>query len=119
MRETKTIKLTSGKEIVLNTWLTARERRAVSEVTLKHAKFSIETEAGPDGLAQKPVMKEFDAPAAMRDLDELTVKIMVISFDGSDQNVLDRLLDGREADWNEALAAAKGVIANPTAPPTA
>lgn len=116
IRETHTIKTSSGKEAILKSWITAREKRDLNEITLKHVKFGMETEAGPKGLSQKPVMKEYDAAAAMRELDEATIRVMVVSFDGSEEDIVNRLLDCPEADWGEILTAVKAIVENPTVP---
>ena len=115
-RETKTVTLKSGKEVVLYSWITARQARDIREVVLRFAKFGFDTESTKEGLTQKPVMKEYDAANSLREMDESSIRAAVLSFDGSSENIIDRLLDGPDGDWTEVLALADEVTKNPGGP---
>ncbi|MFA6006927.1 MAG: hypothetical protein WC764_04370 [Candidatus Paceibacterota bacterium] len=115
-RETKTLKTPAGKEFILNCWLTAREARELKEITFKHIKFGMENVAGRDGVTQSPTMKEYDAAATMREKDEATIRLLVISYDGNVENILERLLDSPASEWDSVLSAANEIVLNPTEP---
>jgi len=115
-RETESLQTRLGKAFVINKWLTARESRSIKEVMLKHVKFSMDQTATRGGLKQTPTMKEYDASSAIKESEELSVSLIVISYDGSSENILDRILDSREEDWFDILEATKKVTDNLTEP---
>lgn len=96
-RETKSVTLKSGKEVVLNAFLTARERNALRNIFFTN--FKIEATGG------KPEVKEISGDVLGK-AEEKLIELAVVSFDGSSENVLARLLDGTPADYDEVVAEA-------------
>lgn len=101
--ETIKIKTPSGKEAELKSYLTARERRQIREVYIN----SIKPEIGADG---KPAMSGVSGEMLGK-AEETLIQLAVISYDGSGENILGRLLDGTDnAEDYEFLADEAGKI---------
>ena len=103
-RETKTLTTPSGKEIVLKTYLTARERKQVREALFSQMKGS----STPDGEFQ---VSELPA-SVMIQAEEATINATVASYDGSAENVLPRLLDSKTEEYDFVLAEVNRVSAD-------
>ena len=95
-RETKTLTTPSGKELALKTYLTARERKQVRETLFSQMKGN----ATPDGTFQ---ISELPA-SVMIQAEEATLKAVIVSYDGSVENVLERLLDTKTEEYDFVLA---------------
>lgn len=104
--ETIKIKTPSGKEAELKSYLTARERRQIRGVYIS----AIKPEMGTDG---KPIMSGVSGEM-MEKAEEMLIRIAVVSYNGSSENILERLLDGQDnaEDYeflvNEANKISKG-----------
>ena len=83
-RETKTIKTPSGKEAVLKTYLTAGEKRQLRSVFLKGMQVDFK-----EGV---PEIKDISG-AILDEAENKAIELTVISFDGSQENILARLLE--------------------------
>lgn len=106
MNKTQSFTTPLGKELTLKEYLTGREAR-----DLKHAEssamslsFNMET--------QKPVISEVSAAKVEIKKEEIMITAAILSYDGSADNILDRLLDGPSVEYEFALAKANDV-ANP------
>lgn len=91
-RETKKLKTPLGKEVELRAYLTAGERRKIREAYLG----AVRPEIGTDG---KTTTAKIDAQALSAAEDRL-IEMSVASFDGSNENILQRLLDGAPEDYD-------------------
>lgn len=91
-RETKEIVCPSGKVAVMKTYLTAGETRQLRNVYLNAVKSAPTGDETPsfDGLGD-----------AMTKAEDLLIRIAVTSYDGSAENILDRLLNGNPTEGNE------------------
>lgn len=99
-RETRNVKTPGGgKELVLKTYLTARERNELRGVFLGEMK--IET-AGDAGKAE---IKDLSG-AALEKAERKLIELAVVSFDGSAENILDRLLDSTPDEYDFAVREA-------------
>lgn len=102
-RETKKITTPSGKEAELKTYLTARERNEFRAVFIEHSTFKVEGESAR--------VDHIDG-AANDEAEAKLIQLAVISYDGSQEKVLERLLDGDPQDYDfvvaEALKTLKG-----------
>ena len=96
-RETKVITLKSDKKAEIKTYLTARERNELRGVFFGNFKI--------DAAGGKPEIKEIDG-SVLGKAEEKLLELAVVSFDGSTENVLQRLLDGSTADYDEVVAEA-------------
>lgn len=98
-RETKKITTPVDKhEVVVKTWLTAREKRAISAVFLDKAKFSGES-------------KNFDIDgSALNELQDTQIENVVISVNGVQEKVLDLCLDMKDKDYEAVLKAIDEVV---------
>lgn len=115
-RETQKYQTPSGKEFVLVTFLNAREVRSIENAVASQVKIDYkEEEAGPGGqIARKPVIKDYDTQAALTATDDALIIRAVVSFDGSSENILDRILEGSSADYKFILLKARDLIVDPT-----
>lgn len=95
-RETKTLKTPSGKELALKTYLTARERKQVKEALFSQMKGG----TNPDGQFE---ISELPA-SVMIQAEEATLKAVIVSYDGSAENILDRLLDSKTDEYDFVLS---------------
>jgi hypothetical protein len=100
-RETKTISLPSGKEVVLKSYLNARERNEYRNVFFSNFKIGLE--------AKGPEVKEVSGDVMVK-AEEKLIESAVVSFDGSSENILSRLLDGKPEDY-DTLVIEAGKIA--------
>ena len=106
-RETKPVVLPSKKELIMKTYLTARELRAIGNATLKFAKIGIEDVEG-EGI--KKQLRDFDAAGAVNAEDDELVVQAVVSYDGTDTSILDRLLDEHPEELAAVLAEARNLV---------
>jgi hypothetical protein len=87
-RETKTIQCPSGKEAVMKTYLTARERDQIKQELVGNERISV-------GESQS----DFSGNGLIKSQQAL-VKIIVVSYDGAAENCFERLYDGKPEDYD-------------------
>jgi hypothetical protein len=92
-RETKKITTPSGKELVLKSYVTARERNEFRKVFFPH------TEDG----------KHIDI-AATDSGEAKAVEIVVVSYNGSEEKIHERLLDGSPAEYDAVVKEALEIV---------
>ena len=100
-RETKVIKLNTGKEIKLYTYITGREARDIQGIFLKKMKIGVD-DGGQANVGN------MDASAASEAQDK-AIELLVIEYDGSNEKVVDRILDLPQEETNEILGLIDGV----------
>ena len=86
-RETKTVKTPHGHEVVIKTYLTGREAEQVQQVLYTDIKMSM-----GDLASGKTEIKEIPAAAIIAQ-QRKALEVLLVSIDGSTENVLDRFLD--------------------------
>lgn len=107
-RETQTFATPSGKAFVLKTYLNAREMREIKNIPLRFLKVGIKKVEAPGGnLRDEPDMKDYDAAAAASAGEDMLLKHAVVSFDDSTENILERILNGRDEDYQAILEQAR------------
>lgn len=96
-RKTNALKTPLGKEIVLKEYVTARERNSLRSVLLSNMKFDTEgKELGQAELSGNTL-----------ELSETKmIEVIVVSYDGSNENIVDRLLDSTPEEYDFAVKAA-------------
>jgi hypothetical protein len=86
-REMDTFETPLKKQVVIKAYLTPIERRDI-----RHAySSSVKTIIGEDGNSHFEVIEGRDV---VSESEDTLVKIAVVSYDGSSENILDRLLNG-------------------------
>ena len=95
MRETKTIKTKGGFEAELLTYITARESREIQSVYTDEIKMEIDDNG-------KSKINNINPSVANKAQDK-TLEIIVKKVNGSDNKILDTLLDLPSEDFNEIL----------------
>lgn len=100
--ERKTIKLKTplGKEVELKEYLTARERNELRNVYLSGMKIEAEGE--------RPVIKEIPG-SIVEQAERKLIELAVVSYDGSRENVLERLLDSLPEEYDFVVAEANKI----------
>lgn len=94
-RETKKLKTPSGKELELKSYLTARERNELRSVFLK-------------GMAVEPntaQIKEVSG-AVVDEAEKKLLELAIVSYNGSAENVIERLLDSTPEEYDFVVAEA-------------
>lgn len=114
-REIQTFATPSGRAFVLKTYLTAREVRDIKNVPLRHLKVGMSEVEAPGGqLKQKPSVQGYDAEGAANDDEDVLITAALVSYDGSSEDMLARLLDGKDEDFQAVLIEAQKLTQNPT-----
>ena len=96
-RETKEIITPLDKQKVkINAWLTGREKRDLRDVLLEGIKFSMKQgEAKTESVNTAELVKKTENKA---------IEIVVVSIDGSEDKVLERLLDMKSQDYDFVIS---------------
>jgi hypothetical protein len=99
-RETRTITTPIGQnQVVVKSWLTAREKRQISEIFASKAKYNHES-------------KTFDLldPSILNQTQDKELEIVVISVDGQTDKILETLLEMRTEDFNHIMREVENVV---------
>lgn len=94
-RKTKTITLPSGKIAEVKEYITARERNELRGILLSQFTFK------PDEA--KPEIGQISGDIAEK-IEHKRIAIGIVSYDGSAENILDRILDGTPEDYDFIIA---------------
>ena len=97
-RETTKLTTTSGKEVVVKTYLTARESNEIKRQMYDALKIDVSEAAIPGAKVIKDIPASF-----MLDRERKMLEQVVVSIDGSTDGVLDRLLDLPAPEYEELL----------------
>lgn len=102
-RKTKTLQTPLGKELIVKEYVTARERNELRAILLGNMKF--DTEGKEIGQAQL-------SGDTLEVSEKKLVEVIVTSYDGSAENILERLLDSTPDEYDfvvkEAMEVNKG-----------
>lgn len=100
-RETSTIITPIGHhEVILKSWLTGRERRALTNVFLKDAEIQ-QHGATPTFSGLKGTI--------IAEAEDLTLNTVIISIDGDEKNLANRVLDMHSEDTAFVIAAINSI----------
>lgn len=88
--QTKKLTTPSGKEVELKSYITARELNVIRKLISK------DTEVDPVTGNQSQKI----TGGIIQDTQEKLIEILVVSFDGSTEKIIDRLLDGTPQDYD-------------------
>jgi hypothetical protein len=91
-RETKKLETPSGKEVELKTYLTVREQLELRDVFLRHMKI--------EGTEVKEV-----SGIAVADAERKLLELAVVSYDGSKERILERILDSTSKEDYDFIVA--------------
>ncbi len=106
-RPTQALQTPSGKEAVLKTYLNARERNAVRASFLEGVKLNAADLTDPEALKNASIQV---SAAQITDASEKSLlEQVVVSYDGSDEKILDRFLDGTPEDYDFVVAEANKI----------
>lgn len=99
-RETKKISTPSGREFELKTYLTARERNELRGVFLENVSVD-------PGTAQTKVGDL--AGSLLEKAEKKLIELVVVSYDGKTENILEGILDGSPEDYDFIVAEANKI----------
>lgn len=100
MRETQELTIKSNT-FVVKTYASAREVKVIQQVYFKGAKFEI--------VGDVPKMDDFN-PSVQFDVNEQMVTQMVVSMNGSENDIINRCLDLPSDEYNELIAALDALV---------
>lgn len=100
-RETKKITTPSGKVVELKTFLTARERNEVRKIYLDNMEIGTEKEA--------PVISKISG-SLVEESEKKLIEMAVVSYDGSSENILNRLLDSTSEEYDFVVAEINKIL---------
>ncbi len=95
--ENKKIKTPAGKELILKPYMTARDRNSLRSVYLTGMK--IENSEGELNFKEIP-------GGVIEEAEKKLIEISVLSYDGSTEKIVDRLLDGKPEEYDFVVAEA-------------
>lgn len=96
-RETKKFNTPSGKEVELKSYLTAKERNELRAVFLSGMKL--------EGGTQ---IKEIDGGVVDK-AERKLLELVVVSYEGNTEKIIDRLLDSRPEEYDFVVAEANKI----------
>lgn len=96
-RETKKLKMPSGKEVELKSYLTAKERNELRAVFLSGMKL--------EGGTQ---IKEIDGLVVDK-AEQKLLELMVVSYDGSAEKIIERLLETTPEEYDFVVVEANKI----------
>jgi hypothetical protein len=99
-RETKTIKI-GNNEFVVKTYASAREANAIKQAYFKGTKVEV--------VDEKPRISEFN-PTAQQEVEKEMVSQIVVSLNGSIDNVLEKALDLPAAEYNSLVKTLDEIV---------
>jgi hypothetical protein len=99
-RETKELEI-AGHKLVVKTYATAREVGNIRQVYLKNTNI--------DATGDKPTLGNIN-PANFLDLQQAIVLNILVSLDGSADNLLERCLDLRSDEYDAIVAALDQIV---------
>lgn len=100
-RPTKVIDLPSGKQAELKSYITAREYTALRDEMYK----DVRMDADPTGEMH---VKDLTGESIIK-MERKAIEMVLVSYDGSTENCMERLLDGTPADYNFVVKEANEV----------
>lgn len=91
-RETKTIETPIGKnKIVVKSWISGREKRALSRVFLENVAVGGGTSNTKETLNSADLIER---------AENLALETLIVSIDDSNEKVVDKILDMKSADYD-------------------
>lgn len=99
--ERETIKLTTplGKELIIKSFMNAKERNAIKSAFLE----GIKIDPNDIGNEDSHVMKDVDASIMLK-AEKRTFEQLIISYAGSSENISDRLEQATPAEYDFVVA---------------
>ena len=87
---------TGGRAIKYKAWLTGREANELQTIYLGAAKIKV--------VNEKPQMDGFDPSVEIKATQKI-IEIMVVSVDGKTEDVVNLVLDMKQSEYDEVVAA--------------
>jgi len=101
-RETKTIITPVDKhKVVLRAWITGREQEDIQRPLMECMKMSVK--------AETPEIEARDAVSALEEVKHKKIETIVVSVNGSEEKILDLVLDMRSIDFNFVIAKVEAI----------
>ena len=100
-RETIEIETPNKHKVVLKSWLTGREKRGLKKPLMNRMKLDIEG---------KGVLEDAHLGELYEEMEDLTIKAVVVSVDGDTENVVEKVLNLKEEDYDFVLAEIDKIV---------
>ncbi len=94
-RETKIFETSRGHKVEIKTYLTGREFNEIQAVYLQDVKL--------DTVGQEIKLSGFN-PSAEQKANNRTIELLAVSFDGSSDDILNKVLDLPHDEYDEVIA---------------
>jgi hypothetical protein len=102
-RTTKTIKTQGGTQAVIKDYLTAREANQLKQVLYADIKMSMtDIGSGKTGVSDVPA-------TVLLDQERKALEMLIVSLDGSAENIAERLLDLPSTEYDAILVEVNNV----------
>ncbi len=100
-KEREVIELTapSGKKLKVKSYITARERNEIRSVILPSMSLDMTNNKVVDNVSADVLAKA----------EPKLIEVIVAEYDGSSENILDRMLDGSPADYDFIIGQLKEI----------
>lgn len=102
-RETKNVATPAGKNLVVKTYLTARERNAFRAVFIKNADYNVDQVSGAMQVTKI-------AGEATEEAERKIIELVVVSYDDKTEGIADLLLDGSPSEYDFVTAEAMKTV---------
>lgn len=111
-RQSYIFKTPLGRDCVIKTYLTAMELRQVETAVMRCSKMGLtETLDQKTGrTVSVPTIKEFDTVEAVNAADDELIRQSVISYNGSDGMIFDRIMNEKPAEHHGILEEVKKLL---------
>jgi len=100
-RETIEIETPSKHKVVLKAWLTGKEKRALSKPLMNRMKFDAEG---------RSILEENKFGDMYEEMQDLTINTVVVSVDGNTENVVEKILEMKDEDYDFVIAQIDKVV---------
>lgn len=99
-RPIRTITTAGGHKVVLNAYITGREQREIQEVFLR----GVDLGKLAQGAGKPADVSGFSA-SSVSEAQDLTLKLLIVSFDDALDNLVNKVLDLPALEFEEVMAA--------------
>ena len=105
-RETKTIETPSGHKVVIYSYLTGREQRAIDDIAL--SAMEIDINGKTTGITRGKINAKI-----IRKTEDKMIEMLLIKLDGRDDDLLEGILNLPSIDYQAIIKAIDSVVTDP------
>lgn len=90
----------SGQKLKLKSWLTGRERREIKAILLQDVKIEASEKSESGNETEKTTASYAVGGGVLQRMQDKAFETVIVSIDGSPEDVVNKVLDMREQDFN-------------------